>query len=104
MNDFMYDPMAVRQQPVDQAALAAAKQQQVMGGAISSMGMAVNPFQNSAVYNSPMAMNAANGIYGSPQMRQNSVAYMKGDLDKDGTLNDYEANRQAKIDEAMAQQ
>jgi hypothetical protein len=111
MNDFMYDPMAVRQQPVDPAALAAAKQQQAMSGAIGSMGMAFNPFSSqnrafpsSAVYNSPMAMNAANGIYGSPQMRQNSVAYMKGDLDKDGTLNDYEANRQANIDEAMAQQ
>ena len=73
MNDFMYDPMAVRQQPVDQAALAAAKQQQAMGGAINSMAMTANPFQNSAVYNNPMAMNAANGIYGSPQMRQQSV-------------------------------
>jgi len=84
MNDFMYDPMAVRQQPVDPAALAAAKQQQVMGGAISSMGMARNPFQNSAVYNSPMAMNAANGIYGSPQMRQQSV--MMVDQNGDGEI------------------
>ena len=84
MNDFMYNPMAVRQQPVDQAALAAAKQQQVMGGAISSMGMIANPFQNSAVYNSPMAMNAANGIYGSPQMRQQSV--MMVDQNGDGEI------------------
>lgn len=104
MNNFMYDPMAMKQQPADPAAVAAAKQQQAMGQAISSMGMSFNPFQNSAVYNNPTAMNAASGIYGSPQMRQDSVAYMKGDLDNDGTLNDYEANRQAKIDEAMAQQ
>jgi hypothetical protein len=104
MNDFMYDPtMAVRQQPVDQAALAAAKRQQAMSGAISSMGMTANPFQNSAVYNSPMAMNAANGIYGSPQMRQQSVM-MVGDLDKDGVMSDYETNRDNAIKEAIAKQ
>ena len=71
------DPMAVRQQPM--------------------------PVPGTPVYNNPMAMNAANGIYGSSQMRQQSVM-MVGDLDKDGKLNDYEANRQAKINEAMAQQ
>lgn len=103
MNNFMYDPMAMKQQPADPAATAAAKQQQAMGQAISSMGMAFNPFQNSAVYNSPVAMNAANGIYGSPQMRQQSVM-MVGDLDKDGQLSSYEANRQSAIDKAMAKQ
>lgn len=41
------DPMAVRQQPM--------------------------PVPGTPVYNNPMAMNAANGIYGSQQMRQNSV-------------------------------
>ena len=91
MNDFMYDPMAARQQPIDPAALAAAKQQQAMSSAIGSMGMAFNPFSSqnrafpsSAVYNSPMAMNAANGIYGSPQMRQQSV--MMVDQNGDGEI------------------
>ena len=87
MNDFMYDPLAVRQQQVDPMAV----RQQPM------------PVPGTPVYNNPMAMNAANGIYGSSQMRQQSVM-MVGDLDKDGKLNDYEANRQAKINEAMAQQ
>lgn len=57
MNDFMYDPMAVRQQPVDPMAV----RQQPM------------PVPGTPVYNNPMAMNAANAIYGSPQMRQQSV-------------------------------
>ena len=66
MNNFMYDPQAVRQQPVDPVAAVQSK-----------MGLVGDPLapvpQNAAVYNNPMAMNAANGLYGSLQMRQNSV-------------------------------
>lgn len=67
MNDFMYDPMAVRQQAVDPMAV---RQQPVDPMAVRQQPM---PVPGTAVYNNPMAMNAASGIYGSPQMRQNSV-------------------------------
>jgi hypothetical protein len=47
----------------------------------SMTGMPVQPvaapMPNQAVYNNPMAINAANRIYGSPQMRQNSVMMTK---------------------------
>lgn len=106
MNDFMYDPMAVRQQSADP--MAVRQQPMPMAAVQSKMGIMADPLvpmpQNPAVYNKAGVINTGIAMYGSPEMRQNSVAYMKGDLDKDGTLNDYEANRQAKIDEAMAQQ
>ena len=71
------DPMAVRQQPT--------------------------PVPGTPVYNNPMAMNAANGIYGSPQMRQQSVM-MVGDLNNDGVMSDYEETRDNAIKEAIAKQ
>ena len=52
------DPMAVRQQPM--------------------------PAPGTPVYNNPMAMNAANGIYGSPQMRQQSVMMTQAQEDAFG--------------------
>lgn len=58
MNNFVYDPMAVSQQAVDPMAV---RQQPIVAA------------PGTAVYNNPMAMNAAAGIYGSAQMRQNSV-------------------------------
>ena len=62
MNNFMYNPMAAGLQVAQQAAdpMAVREQQMLNTGA-------------SAVYNNPMALNAAAGIYGSAQMRQNSV-------------------------------
>ncbi len=104
MNDFMYDPMAVRQQSADPMAVRQQQQQQLIGQVAGGMGMGYNPFQNAAMYNNAGAINTGIAMYGSAEMRQNSVAYMKGDLDKDGTLSDYEANRQAKINEGMAKQ
>lgn len=109
MNDFMYDPMAAARQAAQQAAdPMAVRQPMPIAGVQSKMGLVANPFapmsQNAAVYNNAGAIGTGIAMYGTAEMRQNSVAYMKGDLDNDGTLNDYEANRQAKIDEAMAQQ
>ena len=101
MNDFMYNPMAVRQQPVDPMAVRQQQQQQLIMQATDNLGMAYNPFQNSSVYNKAGVINTGIAMYGSPEMRQNSVAYMKGDLDKDGQLNSYEAKRQNAIDQAM---
>ena len=36
-----------------------------------------------------------------PSLYRTTPTQMKGDLDKDGRLSDYEANRQSKIDESM---
>ena len=77
MNDFMYDPMAVRQQPVDPMAVRQQQQQQLIMQATDNLGMAYNPFQNSSVYNKAGVINTGIAMYGSPEMRQNSVAYMK---------------------------
>lgn len=92
MNNFVYDPMAARQQPVDQAALAAAKQQQAMGAAISSMGMTANPFQNSAVYNNPMAPQQVaapmpnQAVYGKQQPMQVGEQVFGNEGDRQATV------------------
>ena len=41
---------------------------------------------NPAVYGNQQVMNTGMAMYGSPEMRQSSVAYMKSDLDKDRTI------------------
>ncbi len=80
MNDFMYDPMAVRQQAAQQAPDPMVVGQQPMATVQSKMGLVTNPFasmpQNPAVYNNASAITTGMAMYGSPEMRQNSVAYM----------------------------
>lgn len=82
MNDFMYDPMAVRQQAAQQAAdpMAVRQQSMPMAAVQSKMGLVANPFasmpQNPAVYNNASAITTGIAMYGDPEMRQNSVAYM----------------------------
>jgi len=71
MNDFMYDPRAVRQQSVDPIQAAVREQQMLNPGA-------------SAVYNNPMAMNAANGMFGNPFARAQSVMMTQAQEDAFG--------------------
>ena len=37
----------------------------------------------------------------APKMEKGSAAYMKGDLDKDGKMSEYESKRQAAIEKNM---
>lgn len=103
MNNLAFDP--VTGQPINPAVRQ--QQAQPVLSPMATNGMPAQPIAaqipNPAVYGNQQVMNTGMAMYGSPQMRQQSVM-MVGDLDKDGKLNDYEANRQAKIDEAMAQQ
>lgn len=104
MNNLAFDP--VTGQPINPAV----RQQQVQPTLtpMAPNGMPAQPvaaqIPNPAVYGNQQVMNTGMAMYGSPEMRQNSVAYMKGDLDKDGQLSSYEANRQSAIDKAMAKQ
>ena len=78
MNDFMYNPMAVRQQSADP--MAVRQQPMPMAAVQSKMGLVADPLapmpQNPAVYNKAGVINTGIAMYGSPEMRQNSVAYM----------------------------
>lgn len=77
MNDFMYDPMAVRQQFADPAVR---QQPMPMAAVQSKMGLVADSLapmpQNPAVYNKPGVIGTGIAMYGTPEMRQNSVAYM----------------------------
>jgi len=46
---------------------------------------------------SPISM----GYSMAPKMEKGSAAYMKGDLDKDGKMSEYESKRQAAIEKNM---
>jgi len=49
-----------------------------------------------------MSQHASKSRMGGPQMKySNSMAMMKGDLDKDGKMSKYESKRQAAIEKNM---
>ena len=106
MNDFMYNPMAVRQQAVDPMAV---RQQQVQPTLtpMAPSGMPAQPLAaqipNPAVYGNQQVINTGVAMYGSPEMRQQSVM-MVGDLDNNGVMSDYETTRDNAIKEAIAKQ
>lgn len=75
MNNLAIDPLTG--QPINPAA----KQQvQPTLTPLAPNGMPVQPvaaqIPNPAVYGDPRVMNTGMAMYGSPEMRQNSVAYM----------------------------
>jgi hypothetical protein len=94
MNDITFDP--ITGQPV----------QKMQPQVDPLTGMPAQPMAaqvpNPAVYGKQQAMQTAQNIFGTQEQRQGTVAFMKGDLDKDGQLSSYEANRQSAIDKAMA--
>ena len=80
MNDFIYDPAAVRQQPVYPTAFG---QQPMPTAAVQSkMGLVADPLaptpQNAAMYNNARAITTGVAMFGSPEMRQNSVMMTQG--------------------------
>ena len=101
MNNLAFDP--VTGEPINPMM---PQQAQPTMTPMATTGMPAQPavaqIPNPAVYNKAGVINTGMAMYGSPEKRQNSVAYMKGDLDKDGQLSSYEANRQAAIDKSMA--
>ena len=77
MNNLAYDPMTG--QTVDPVAVG--QQPQLTMQPMATTGMPAQPMAaqvpNPAVYNKAGVMNNAIAMYGSPEMRQQSVAYMK---------------------------
>jgi len=77
MNNLAYDPMIG--QPVDPVAVG--QQPQLTMQPMATTGMPVQPMAaqvpNPAVYNKAGVMNTGIAMFGSPEMRQQSVAYMK---------------------------
>lgn len=97
MNNFMIDP--VTGQPL-----------QKMQPQLDPMtGMPVQPvaeqipMPNQAVYGKQRPMQVAENVFGTSQMRQQSVM-MVGDLDNDRVMSDYETTRHNAIKEAIAKQ
>ena len=89
MNDFMYNPMAVRQQSADPTAV---QQPMPMAAVQSKMGLVADPLapmpQNPAVYNKAGVINTGIAMYGSPEMRQNSVMMVDQNGDGEVTYGD----------------
>ena len=77
MNNLAYDPMIG--QPVDPVAVG--QQPQLTMQPMATTGMPAQPMAaqvpNPAVYNKAGVMNTGIAMFGSPEMRQQSVAYMK---------------------------
>ena len=90
MNDFMYNPMAVRQQVADP--MAVRQQPMPMAAVQSKMGLVADPLapmpQNAAVYNNANAIGTGIAMYGSPEMRQNSVMMVDQNGDGEVTYGD----------------
>ena len=77
MNNLAYDPMTG--QPVDP--MAVRQQPQLTMQPMATTGMPAQPMAaqvpNPAVYDKAGVINTGIAMYGSPEMRQQSVAYMK---------------------------